>query len=145
LTANLFDVNFLIALMWKNHIQHSWAREWFKLHREEPFATCPVTESSFIRLSMNPAVVGEVISFATACSVLEQLQGHPLHRFWTMEKDFLSLTRDLDVSGYRQVTDASLLGLAREKGGRLVSFDRKMKVLIDQAPELEPFLVIVAF
>ncbi len=143
MTGNLLDVNFLVALVWENHIQHRSARDWLSRHREEAFITCTLTETSLIRLSMNPLVVGEAVSFAAACSVLEQLKKHPAHRFWPMEEDFLSLVRGMNVSGYRQVTDACLLGLAAAGNGRLITFDKKIADLLHRSPELEPHLIIV--
>lgn len=143
MTGNLLDVNFLVALVWENHIQHMSARNWLAEHREEPFVTCTLTENSLIRLSMNPVVVGEVVDFSSACSVLRQLKEHPGHRFWSMDEDFLTLVRDMHVSGYRQVTDACLLGLAAARNGRLVTLDTRMAELLRQAPGLEGHLVIV--
>lgn len=143
MTGNLLDVNFLVALVWRNHVQHKAARAWLSAHKEEAFVTCTLTESSLVRLSMNPAVVGDVTDYSGACSVLEQLQNHPAHIFWPMKDDFLSLTRGMMVSGYRQITDACLLGLARAENGRLVTFDKKMEVLLLRDPRLGKHIVIV--
>ncbi|HDQ13869.1 MAG TPA: PIN domain-containing protein [Sediminispirochaeta sp.] len=130
--VNLPDVNVLIALSWRNHIHHSPALSWFSSWRENFFATCPITESGFVRLSMNPHVVGEAVSFQLAMSALKVYLDHPKHRFWAADEDFYSLVRDLPVSGYRQTTDAYLLALAVKNGGRLVSFDRRLAELVEK-------------
>ncbi len=145
MSGNLLDVNFLIALLWKNHVQHGAARAWLSAHKTESFVTCHLTENGLIRLSMNPQVVGETVAFAGACAVLEQLRNHPKHVFWPMEVDFLSLTHGIPVSGYRQVTDALLLGLAKARKGRLVTFDTKMADLVRNTHRMERHLVIAEF
>jgi uncharacterized protein len=146
LTANLPDINLLIALSWKNHIHHVPAVRWFELHRNEYFATCPVTESGFIRLSMNISVVGEPADFRTALSALKLYHKNTRHVFWDISDDFISLTGRFNVSGYRQITDAYLLGLAVKNNGTLVTFDRKIADIISgpsNASGAEKHLVIL--
>lgn len=144
MSGNLLDVNFLTALLWKNHVQHRAARDWMSAHRDEPFATCTLTESSLIRLSMNPQIVLETVAFDGACAVLDQVRMHPMHVFRPMQEDFLSLVREIPVSGYRQVTDALLLGLAKAMGGLLVTFDARMADLARRRPHLITHLIIAA-
>ena len=130
MTANLFDVNFLIALAWPNHMNHGMAVRWFKTYEKQKFATCPITETGFVRISMNPLVVGEAADAATAIKVLSGYRTLPGHVFWA---DELSASEALSafpgLSGHRQVTDAYLLALAARNGGRLVTFDRGMAEL----------------
>jgi predicted nucleic acid-binding protein len=62
--------------------------------------------------------------------VLSTLRTHPDHRFLT---DDVSMG-DSDVpsiAGYRQVTDAHLLTLARRRGVRLVTFDSSILAMGD--------------
>lgn len=143
MTANLPDVNFLIALSWTNHIHHHAARSWFAEHMGEGFATCLITESGFVRLSMNPAVVGEAVSFETALSALRTYSNLPNHQFWPADMDFISMTKELPVAGYRQITDAYLLALAQLRGGRLITFDRKMRELAEADPKLQKHLILI--
>lgn len=143
MTTNLPDVNFLLALSWKNHTHHHNARRWFYEHGDENFATCPITESGFVRLSMNPAVVGEAVSFKAAVAALLVYSKHRNHIFWPEDKDFAELTGNFFVRGYRQTTDAYLLGLAIHRKGRLVSFDRRIEELLANHPALEKHLVVV--
>lgn len=144
MTTNLPDVNFLLALSWKNHIHHHNARNWFAEHRNEAFATCPITESGFVRLSMNPAVVGEAVSFRSALAALRVYSNHRNHIFWPEDTSFAELTEDFSIQGHRQTTDAYLLGLAIRRRGRLVTFDRRIEAILADQPSLKTHLVVVA-
>jgi len=118
----LLDVNSLIALAWDSHIHHVRMREWFAANASQGWATCPITESGFVRVSTNPKVLPSPIGISDAQRVLISLHATDGHRFLS---DDVSLT-DEDVPnilGHRQVTDAHLLTLARRRGVRLVTFD----------------------
>lgn len=124
----LLDVNALVALAWDSHVHHAPMRAWFAAHHSGGWATCPITESGFVRVSSNPKVLPAPIGVDAACAVLAALRGAPAHRFLT---DDVSLT-DSDVpsiSGHRQVTDAHLLTLARRHHMRIVTFDAAIDVL----------------
>jgi len=142
-TVNLPDVNVLIALSWCNHIHHTRARRWFADHKNESFATCPITESGFVRLSMNPNVVGEAVTFENALSALKIYMGLPNHRFWPADGDYISVVKDLPVVGYRQTTGAYLLGLAIKNRGRLVTFDRKIEELTHGRKDLKQHIFLI--
>ncbi|MCF7929866.1 MAG: hypothetical protein K9L68_15185 [Spirochaetales bacterium] len=144
MTANLPDINLLIALSWKNHIHHAAAQRWFAAHKNEPFITCPITESGFVRLSMNPNVVGDTMSFPSILAVLHAYHELPNHEFWTEDFDFLDLTYDLPVVGHRQVTDAYLLGLCSKKSGRLVTFDKRISSLTENNPGLNKHILLLS-
>jgi len=118
----LLDVNALVALAWDSHVHHARMRAWFAGESSAGWATCPLTESGFIRVSSNPKVLPSPIGVNTAREVLSALRAHPAHRFLA---DDVSMS-DSDVPvvvGYRQVTDAHLLALARRCKVRLVTFD----------------------
>lgn len=118
----LLDVNALVALAWDSHIHHARMRTWFAANAPQGWATCPITESGFVRVSTNPKVLPSPIGMADALQVLASLRGADGHRFLS---DDVSLI-DADVPtivGHRQVTDAHLLTLARRRGVRLVTFD----------------------
>jgi toxin-antitoxin system PIN domain toxin len=126
--AGLLDVNALVALAWDSHIHHARAREWFAGNAATGWATCPITESGFVRVSSNPRVLPSPIGVGAAREVLRELRRAGAHRFLT---DDVSLT-DADVvpmTGHRQVTDAHLLTLARRHAARLVTFDAAVLVL----------------
>lgn len=118
----LLDVNALVALGWDSHIHHVRMRKWFNENAATGWATCPVTESGFVRVSTNPKVLPSPIRSADARRVLAAFRSLAGHRFLVddvsvVDEDFPS------VIGHRQVTDGHLLALARRRGVRLVTFD----------------------
>jgi uncharacterized protein len=54
LSIYLLDVNVLVALTWPTHIHHLAARSWFDATGGAGWATCPVTQLGFVRVSSNP-------------------------------------------------------------------------------------------
>ncbi len=105
-------------------------REWFAAAGAKGWATCPVTESGFVRVSSNPKVLASPIAVEAACGVLSALRHVGGHRFLAND---VSLS-DSDVPpilGHRQVTDAQLLTLARRHGTRLVTFDSGIAALAE--------------
>jgi toxin-antitoxin system PIN domain toxin len=126
----LLDVNALVALAWDSHVHHAAMRSWFAANGDGGWATCPITESGFVRVSSNPKVLPSPIGIDAARAVLSALRSAPGHRFLA---DDVSLT-DEDVpaiSGYRSVTDAHLLTLARRRGVHLVTFDPAILALAE--------------
>ncbi len=129
----LLDVNFLVSLAWPNHLCHNAATAWFLAHQEEGFATCPITEAGFVRISLNPKVVGEAKSTPTVLSVLARFKELPGHVFWPADLDLESALIPLPLlAGHRQVTDFYLLSLATAKGGSLATFDRGIKAAMPE-------------
>lgn len=127
---SLLDVNALVALAWDSHIHHEAVRAWFAAKSADGWATCPVTESGFVRVSSNPKVLPSVIDVAAARGVLSALRGVGVHRFFVDDVSPI----DLDVPaivGHRQVTDAQLLTLARRHSTRLVTFDAGIAALAE--------------
>jgi toxin-antitoxin system PIN domain toxin len=124
----LLDVNALVALAWDSHVHHARMRSWFAENAARGWSTCPVTESGFVRVSSNPRVLPSPIGFDGARTVLAALRATQGHSFLV---DDVSLT-DSDIpapAGYRQVTDAHLLALARRRGVRLLTFDSGLLAL----------------
>jgi uncharacterized protein len=126
--VGLLDVNALVALAWDSHVHHAATRKWFAANAAGGWATCPLTESGFVRVSSNPTVLPSAIGVEDARGVLASLRAAGNHRFLT---DDVSMT-DHDVPplvGYRQVTDAHLLTVARRHGIRLITFDGGARAL----------------
>jgi toxin-antitoxin system PIN domain toxin len=126
----LLDVNALVALAWDSHIHHGAACAWFAAKSADGWATCPVTESGFVRVSSNPKVLPSFITVEAAIGVLAALRAVGDHRFLAND---VSLT-DPDVPplvGHRQVTDAQLLTLARREDTHLVTFDAGVAALAE--------------
>jgi uncharacterized protein len=130
LAVALLDVNALVALAWDSHIHHARVHEWFAANASAGWATCPITESGFVRVSTNPKVLPSPIGIADARRVLAALRAAQGHRFLV---DDVSLVDDdfPTIAGYRQVTDAHLLTLARRRGVRLVTFDTAVATLAE--------------
>jgi hypothetical protein len=110
---------------------HTRAVAWFLENRETPFATSPMTEAGFIRISMNPLIVTEQISLKAALAMLDTYRTRYKHVFWP---DSLSVSEALSMvkplSGHRQITDAYLLALAIMNDGKLASFDKGITAIV---------------
>jgi toxin-antitoxin system PIN domain toxin len=128
---DLLDVNLLVSLAWPNHVHHGQALAWFGGRAGRPWATTPITEAGFVRVSSNVAAIPAAVTPTEAVALLEQMRDVPGHRF--LEDDVpLVLGGHLPaerVATYRQVTDAHLLALARRHGARLATFDRGVSTL----------------
>lgn len=119
----LLDVNALVALAWDSHIHHEAIRTWFAGNAASGWATCPLTETGFVRVSTNPVVLSSAIGIGDARGVLAALRAVGAHRFLV---DDVSMT-DADVPdlvGHQQVSDAHLVTLARRHQTKLITFDR---------------------
>jgi uncharacterized protein len=130
--TSLLDVNVLLALAWAQHEHHDAAHVWFRAAALDGWATCLLTQTAFLRLSMNPHVVHVSIDCRTARDLQAGLTAHPNHQFIAESPPLTdALFEPLVplVAGYRQMTDATLLWLARAHGLELVSFDQSLKTL----------------
>lgn len=102
------------------------------------WATCPVTESGFVRVSSNARVIPDARSPAQAIHLLGRMRELPGHAFWS---DDVSPLHD-DAAPYgravgcRQITDAHLLTLAMRRNGRLATFDRGIEDLVEDPREV---------
>ena len=138
MSAHLLDVNLLIALAWPNHVHHELAHRWFKQHRARGWATCPMTQSGFVRVSSNVNAVSEARSPAEAIALLRRIVALPNHEFWTDDVAIATSAQIMAerVLSHSQVTDAHLLALALRRGGRLATLDAGLPRLV--APPHEP-------
>lgn len=122
---HLLDVNVLIALAWPRHVHHVPASLWFADSHTQGWATTPVTEAGFIRVSSNSRVFPSGASPAQAAAILARARGVAGHAFWP---DATSMSSAVDllaqhVHGSRAVTDAHLAMIAASNDGALVTFD----------------------
>jgi uncharacterized protein len=127
----LLDVNVLIALAWPNHEHHSAANHWLEDRVGQGWATCPMTECGFVRLSSNPGVIATAVKPARAIALLEQMQALPGHVFWPDDLALTSLEPRIrrSLRGHREITDAYLLILCRQRGAQLATFDAGIATL----------------
>jgi len=140
---SLPDVNVLLALIWSNHPHHQAAHQWFARHADAGWATCIFTQTGFLRLSMNPRVVGVAIDCRTVLELLEGLVAHPHHHYVEtapsmLEPPFGELAPH--IVGYRQVPDATLLHLARIHQMKLLTFDQAVANVCPWEEHLETIL-----
>ena len=112
----LLDVNVLVALFDPDHVHHDAAHAWFAANRAGGWATCDVASRGSRRGPVRDRRAPELLCASGG------------HFFWP---DSVSL-RDRRLFhwsagvGHDQITDIYLLGLARQKGGRLATFDRRI-------------------
>lgn len=141
----LLDVNVLVALAWPNHVHHDLSIAWFEEHSSSGWATSPVTQSGFVRVSSNAHVIPEAKTPAEALLVLERIVSLSDHQFW---EDDISLVDSKMVAkdrlvGHRQVTDAHLLALAIRHGGRLATFDSGITRIIPNGFEAGDVVALI--
>jgi toxin-antitoxin system PIN domain toxin len=128
--THLLDVNVMMALAWPNHVHHAAAHRWFA--ELDAWATTPITELGFVRVSCNARVLPEAVRPGAALQLLARMRRAPGHTFWAddvvLAEDDSGLTAR--IVGHRQLTDAHLILLARARGGRVATFDRGMAHLV---------------
>jgi uncharacterized protein len=132
LSAHLLDVNLLIALAWPNHVHHEVAHRWFAEHRDEGWATSPLTQSGFVRVSSNPRAVSPARSPAEAIDLLRRIVALPGHEFWNDDVAIATSDRvaPARILSHAQVTDAHLVALALHRGGRIATLDGGLSRLV---------------
>jgi toxin-antitoxin system PIN domain toxin len=125
--VSLLDVNVLVALFDPDHVHHETAHRWFGKHRTQGWATCPVTENGVVRILSTPAYADPPEMPENVIVRLQKFCASGHHEFWPADFSI----RDLrSVSGHalanKQITDVYLLALARNRNGRLATFDRSI-------------------
>ena len=124
--THLLDVNVLLALAWPNHIHHRAAREWFAHSSASGWATCPLTESGFIRVSSNRRATPDARSPREAALLLSRICALPRHAFVSDGVSLATMGELLGqvAHGSAHVTDTHLVVLARDHGLSFLTFDR---------------------
>ncbi len=123
----LLDVNVLLALLDSDHVDHVRATDWLDGEIDSGWSSCAITQNGFVRVISQPRYPSP-ISTAQAVGLLGRAVAGAHHEFWACDVSVLD-TRAVDssrVHSPRQVTDAYLLALAKDRGGRLVTFDRSV-------------------
>jgi hypothetical protein len=130
--TDLLDVNVLVSLAWPNHVHHEAAQKWFRTRDSHPWATTPITESGFVRVSSNRSALLTAVTPAEAWALLERIRGIPEHVFLPDDVERVFGDGGIDpllVVSHRLVTDAHLLAVARRHGARLATLDRGVRAL----------------
>lgn len=142
----LLDVNILVARFWEEHVFHQKVRAWMASNEREGWATCPITQAGMVRTISNPSFSRNAPRPAEAIHWLaESLRQDPNHHFWP---DDLSVSNACAkslprLSGFKQLTDAYLLGLAIHKKARLLTLDSRMVALAPEESDARKALVIL--
>ena len=111
----LLDVNVLLGCGWRSHADNLPLLGW--LLQANDWATCPLTESGFMRISMTTAYQANFADARKSLSTLRALRGH---RFVT---DDVAVDMWPELSSYRDTTDAHLVTLAKRHGLKLATLD----------------------
>lgn len=122
--VHLLDGNVLVALADAGHVHHLPARRWF-VGTRAPFATCPITQGTLLRMLLRGAAVPTI---EAAAEVLGGFVAHPRHHFWPDAVSYLEITWR-GVLGHAQVSDAYLAALTRQRKGKLATFDGGLAAL----------------
>jgi toxin-antitoxin system PIN domain toxin len=113
--SHLLDVNLLLACAWSRHAHHVAANRW--LNAAAGFATAPITQMGFLRVSLSPAYGATFVDAQAALQAILQLKSH---RFLTDAVPADSLPA---VTSGQDVTDAHLVRLAASHGIKLATLD----------------------
>jgi toxin-antitoxin system PIN domain toxin len=124
----LLDANLLIALAWPAHLSHARAMRWFARHANQGWATCPMTQTAFVRILSNPQFSPHALTPQNALRLLEANLKHPGHSFWADTIGIADAMRSLQtpLTGHRQITDAYLVALALHRKAKLATLDQKI-------------------
>ena len=123
--VSLLDVNALIAFLWPAHVEFHRINEWWRDQGQPDWATCPFTQSGFVRLLSNHSAFPAGLTPQEATRLLEQATKVNQHQFWQADLTIAQALQPfgLGIRGNKQITDAYLLSLTAKRQGRLVTFD----------------------
>lgn len=138
MTRSLLDINVLLALFDRDHVDHHRAREWFEEQVDAGWASCAITQNGFVRIISQPRYPSP-ISVTQAIELLRRACAEPDHEYWPCGVSLLDRAA-IDPSrlhAHRQVTDAYLLALAVARRGRFVTFDASVPLSVVPAAKRE--------
>src|SRR3954447_14659840 len=128
--VHLLDVNVLVALGWPSHTHHASAHRWFSSSVAGGWATCPLTQCAFVRISANPKAVGAALTPAQAVAAVARMTAHDRHVFWADDLPVASAYFPAAaLRGHQQITDAYLVALCASRGGQLATFDTAISAI----------------
>ncbi len=122
---HLPDVNVLLALTNAEHPHFGRAHAWWPT--AERWATTPITETGFVRLSLNPAAALTRRPLEQVVAVLDGLLAQPGHEF--IADDSTLTTPRIELSGligHQQVTDFHLVNLVAMHDAVFVTLDTRL-------------------
>jgi len=141
----LLDVNVLVAMAWPSHEAHKKAQHWFSLHANAGWATCPITQSAFVRILSNPGFSENALTPKDALHLLQANLGQARHEFWADELTLRQALGNLEqeLSGHQQITDAYLLGLAVYHRAKFATLDRAVAALLPTKDMQRQFVELI--
>lgn len=142
----LLDVNVLVARFWEPHVFHERVRKWFNSHQHEGWATCPITQLGLVRTLSNPAFDEHAPRPTEALHWLAQtLKDNPHHHFWPDSLPAFAACSDTTgaLQGFRQLTDAYLLGLAMQHKAKFITLDKRILAIAPEQSQVRRHLVIL--
>jgi uncharacterized protein len=126
----LLDVNFLVALAWRNHQFHPAARQWMEKYERQRWATCAITQLGFIRLSCQPSIFKDQAKTPEqARLLLNECISRRDHVFFAELPSAGQCQEFSRIIGPAKVTDAYLVSVARFHRSRFVTFDQRIASL----------------
>jgi uncharacterized protein len=139
----LLDVNVLIALLDEAHVHHARAGRWLADNIQAGWASCPLTQLGCVRVMAQPAYPNAQPATVVAQRLANAMRERH-HRFWGATLDAMdddAVAWDAVLTS-RHATDAYLLALAREHGGRFVTFDRHVPIRAARGADARHLVVI---
>jgi len=128
MTTYLLDVNLLLALSDPMHIHHEAAHRWFAAKGRAAWATCPLTENSFLRIASHPNYPNRPGDIPAVLAILRQFCKAQGHQFWAENISILEILEPGAIITHAQITDVYLAGLAVRNHGKLATLDRRIPV-----------------
>ena len=129
------DVNVWLALVYRGHVHHPPAAEWFSRLDHEKLHFCRFTQVAFLRLLTHASVMREDVRHQHAAwQTYNELLSDDRVSFLTepdaeeLEKTFRTLTSSRQATP-QQWADAYLAAFAHAAGLTLVTFDRALREL----------------
>jgi len=140
MTRYLLDVNVLLALSLPRHQHHAGASDWFDAGQQ--WATTPITETAYLRLMLNPRVVGYDISASQALAALSAMRQLPGHSFVVDTSSLAAPAIDVTfLAGTKQVTDFHLVSLAVGNSMQFATFDASLSRALAQSDRGHVFVL----
>lgn len=126
MTVHLLDINVLLALFDRQHIHYETSHRWLAANRQSGWATCPITENGFVRISSHPKYPTRPGDAPLITEMLREFCNVPDHQFWAADVRLGDIVKPGTVFTHGQVTDIYLIGLAVRNGGKLATLDHRI-------------------
>ena len=88
----------------------------------EAWATCPITQLAYLRISSNPKIIADAVQPSEAVDMLGKIVALRGHHFWADEPEPVqaAVFKSPSLVSHRQVTGAYLLALTLHHQGKLL-------------------------